>query len=202
MCWWVRCKNVLNVCKTRKDRFSRLARPLQHQRTLINWGDANSQWAKEGGSFEECDAAKPRKSVMQLTQVLNAQKKVHNKRESVLQLKLLGAGPWGYGSKPAVRLIFDPEVRRELSPYPWSGRREQPPCPDSSNPFGGKTVCVNREWASPKDTCDIGWCVRIAVSREEQMLWSTCGCSQGKRCDGTYNTYRWRANTRKWDTHR
>ena len=32
---------------------------------------------------------------MQLTQVLNAQKKVHNKRESVLQLKLLGAGPWG-----------------------------------------------------------------------------------------------------------
>ena len=23
--------------------FSRLARPLQHQRTLINWGDANSQ---------------------------------------------------------------------------------------------------------------------------------------------------------------
>ena len=72
----------------------------------------------EGGSFEECDAAKPRKSVMQLTQVLNAQKKVHNKRESVLQLKLLGAGPWGHGSKPAVRLIFDPEVRRELSPYP------------------------------------------------------------------------------------
>ena len=43
---------------------------------------------KEGGSFEECDAAKPRKNVMQLTQVLNAQaqKKVHNKRESVLQL--------------------------------------------------------------------------------------------------------------------
>ena len=23
--------------------FSRLARPLQHQRTLFNWGDANSQ---------------------------------------------------------------------------------------------------------------------------------------------------------------
>ena len=40
----------------------------------------------EGGSFEECDAAKPRKNVMQLTQVLNAQEKVHNKRESVLQL--------------------------------------------------------------------------------------------------------------------
>ena len=56
--------------------FSRLARPLQHQRTLINWGDANSQSAKEGGSFEECDAAKPRKNVMQLTQVLNAQNKV------------------------------------------------------------------------------------------------------------------------------
>ena len=78
--------------------FSRLARPLPHQRTLFNWGDANSQlakegWsfeecdaAKEGGSFEECDAAKPRKNVMQLTQVLNAQKRVHNKRESVLQL--------------------------------------------------------------------------------------------------------------------
>ena len=69
-----------------KHTFSCLARPLQHQRTLINWGDANSQQAKEGGSFEECDAAKPRKNVMQLTQVLNAQKKVHNKRESVLQL--------------------------------------------------------------------------------------------------------------------
>ena len=41
---------------------------------------------REGGSFEECDAAKPRKNVMQLTQVLNAQRKVHNKRESVLQL--------------------------------------------------------------------------------------------------------------------
>ena len=65
---------------------------------------------KEGGSFEECDAAKPRKSVMQLTQVWNAQNKVHIKRESVLQLKLLGAGPWGHGSKPAVSLIFDPDV--------------------------------------------------------------------------------------------
>ena len=51
---------------------------------------------------------------MQLTQVLNAQNKVHIKRESVLQLKLLGAGPWGHGSKPAVSLIFDPEVRQEL----------------------------------------------------------------------------------------
>ena len=40
---------------------------------------------KEGPSKER-DAAKPRKNVMQLTQVLNAQKKVHNKRESVLQL--------------------------------------------------------------------------------------------------------------------
>ena len=78
--------------------FSRLARPLQHQGTLFNWGDAKSEWAKEGGSFEECDAAKPRwkegpsknvmpeggsfeecdaakprKNVMRLTQVLNAQ---------------------------------------------------------------------------------------------------------------------------------
>ena len=33
----------------------------------------------EGGSFEECDAAKLRKNVMQLTQVLNAQKKIHIK---------------------------------------------------------------------------------------------------------------------------
>ena len=33
---------------------------------------------------------------MQLTQVLNAQNKVQIKRESVLQLKLLGAGPWGH----------------------------------------------------------------------------------------------------------
>ena len=41
--------------------FSRLARPLQHQRPLFNRGDANSQLAKEGGSFEEYDAAKPRK---------------------------------------------------------------------------------------------------------------------------------------------
>ena len=30
----------------------------------------------EGGSFKECDAGKPRKNVMQLTQVLNAQNKV------------------------------------------------------------------------------------------------------------------------------
>ena len=33
--------------------------------------------SKEGRSFEECDATKPRKNVMQLTQVLNAQNKVH-----------------------------------------------------------------------------------------------------------------------------
>ena len=39
-----------------------------------------------GGSFEECDAAEPRKNVMQLTQILNAQNKIHIKRESVLQL--------------------------------------------------------------------------------------------------------------------
>ena len=118
-----------------------------------------SHW-QEGGSFEECDAAKPRKNVMQLTQVLNAQNKVHIKRESVLQLKLLpiGAGPWGHGSKPAVSLIFEPEVRQELrEPHP-------PDMVDGNNflaltaatPSGGKTVCGNREGASPKDTCDTG----------------------------------------------
>ena len=92
---------------------------------------------------------------MQLTQVLNAQNKLHIKRESVLQLKLQGAGPWGHGSKPAVSLIFDPEVRRELSPLALIWSTGQPPCPDSSNPCGGKTVCGNRGGASPKDTCDI-----------------------------------------------
>ena len=51
---------------------------------------------------------------MQLTQVLNAQNKVHIERESVRKLKLLGASPWRHGSKPAVSLIFDPEVRRKL----------------------------------------------------------------------------------------
>ena len=163
---------------------------------------------KKGGSFEECDAATPeegsfeerdvatpRKRVMQLTQELNAQKQgTHLKGECA---KLLGAGPWGRGSKPAVSLIFDPEENGDWAPYPWYGRREQPPCPDSSNPSGGKTVCGNREGASPKDTCDIGWCARIAVSREKRMFWSSCGCSQGKCCDWTYDTYRWRANTRK-----
>ena len=59
---------------------------------------------------------------MQLTQALNAQNKVQIKRVSVLQLKLLGGGPWGHGSKPAVSLISDPEVKQELSPLPliWS----------------------------------------------------------------------------------
>ena len=58
---------------------------------------------------------------MQQTQVLNAQNKVHIKRECAAA-KLLGAGPWGRGSKPAVSLIFDLEVRQELSPLPliWS----------------------------------------------------------------------------------
>ena len=57
---------------------------------------------------------------MQLTQVLNAQNKVHIQRQSVLQIKLLVAGPGEHGSKPAVSLIFDPEVGRELSPLPLS----------------------------------------------------------------------------------
>ena len=53
--------STLSLCSAVENgSFSRLARPLQHQRTLINWGDANSQQAKEGGSVEECDAAKPR----------------------------------------------------------------------------------------------------------------------------------------------
>ena len=54
----------VNNPETAKDRvpkhpFSRLARPLQHQRTLFNWGDTNRQSTKERGSFEGCDAAKP-----------------------------------------------------------------------------------------------------------------------------------------------
>ena len=43
-------------------------------------------------------------------------------------------------------------------------------------------------------------CARIAVSWEKRMLWSACGCSRGRRSFWTYDTYRWRANTRKWDT--
>ena len=45
--------------RSQKIHFLRLARRKQHQRTLFNWGEANSQQAKEGGSFEECNAAKP-----------------------------------------------------------------------------------------------------------------------------------------------
>ena len=47
-------------------------------------GPSKNVMLLQGGSFEECDAAKPRKRVMQLTQELNAQNKVHIKRESVL----------------------------------------------------------------------------------------------------------------------
>ena len=53
-------KQLLVTGKLKTLPFSRLARPLQHQRILFNWGDVKSQLAKEGGSFEECDAAKPR----------------------------------------------------------------------------------------------------------------------------------------------
>ena len=108
---------------------------------------------------------------------------------------MLGAGPWGHGSKPAVSLIFDPDGN--WAPYPWYGRREQPPCPDSSNPSGGKTVCGNREGASPKDTCDFGWCVRIAVSREKRMLRRSCRFSQGKWYDWTYFGKRGSASLRE-----
>ena len=44
-------------------------------------------------SHEECDAAKPRNNVMQLTQVLNAQNKVNIKREGVLLLRHLRSTP-------------------------------------------------------------------------------------------------------------
>ena len=38
------CKSLKKIIKkSHRFAFSRLARPLQHQRTLINWGDANSQ---------------------------------------------------------------------------------------------------------------------------------------------------------------
>ena len=94
---------------------------------------------------------------MQLTQILNAQNKVHIKMESVLQLKLLGVGPWGrHGSKPAVSLIFDAEVRREQSPFPLKWSTGTTSSPLQQQPLWRKTVCGNREGAAPKDTCDIG----------------------------------------------
>ena len=46
------------VCMHLKN-FQSLRSYRTHQHTLFNWGDANSQSAKEGGSFEECDATKP-----------------------------------------------------------------------------------------------------------------------------------------------
>ena len=57
---------------------------------------------------------------MQLTQVLNSTR--YTLKGECAAAKLLGAGPWGRGSKPAVSLIFDAVVRRELSPLPliWS----------------------------------------------------------------------------------
>ena len=99
-----------------KEIFSRLARPLQHQRTLFNWGDANSQSAKEGGSFEECDTAKPGKNVMQLTQVLNAQNKVHIKRESVLQLNCYRCGSLGARLKTGCQSNFRPRGKTGTEP--------------------------------------------------------------------------------------
>ena len=111
---------------------------------------------------------------------------------------LLGGG--NFCSKPAVSLIFDPEVRQELSPLPLIWSTGTTSLPWQQQPLWRKTVCGNREGASPKDTCDIGICVWIAVSREERMLWSSCGFSQGKWCNWAYDTYRWRANTRKWAT--
>ena len=108
----VRHQPTCAIKKKTKCFFALSAAPTTPAHTA-QWGDANSQLAKEGGSFEECDAAKPRKNVMQLTQeenteergsfeecyatqprknvmqltqVLNAQNKVHIERESVLQL--------------------------------------------------------------------------------------------------------------------
>ena len=112
----------------------------------------------EGGSFEQCDAAKPRKNVMQLTQVLTAQNKVRIKRESVLQLNCLVRGHWGAGHKTDCQSNVRPRGKTGTEPL-------TPVVVDGNNLLaltaatpasGGKTVCGNRERASPKDTCDIG----------------------------------------------
>ena len=67
-----------------------------------------------------------------------------------------------------------------------------------ATPLEEKTVCCNREGASPKDTWHWMMCSDSGESRKR--IRSACGCSQGKWCDWTYDTYRWRANTRKLDT--
>ena len=135
--------------------FALSATPIQHQRTVFNSigemqivnrprkeGPPKSVMLLSQGSFEECDAAKPGKNVMQQTQVLNAQTRYTLKGESVLQLKLLGAGPWGHSSKPAVSLIFNPEIRRELSPLPliWSTGTNITSLPWQQQPLWRKTV--------------------------------------------------------------
>ena len=53
---------------------------------------------------------------MQLTQVLNAQNKVHSKRESALQLKLLGAGPLGARLKTGCQSNFRPRGKTGTEP--------------------------------------------------------------------------------------
>ena len=71
--------------------FSRLARPALQHHAHCSIGEMQivNRPRKEGpsknvmllsqkeGCFEECDAAKPRKNMMQVTQVSNAQNKVH-----------------------------------------------------------------------------------------------------------------------------
>ena len=73
--------------------------------------------------------------------------------------KLLGVGPRGHGSKPDVSLIFDPEVRRELSPLPRIWSTGTTSLPWQQQPLWRKTVWCNREGASSKDTCVNGWYV-------------------------------------------
>ena len=67
------CLRVLTHCAKKKisnlslrsavrnGSLSRIVRPLKHQRTLFNGEMQIVNKAKEGGSFEECDGAKPRR---------------------------------------------------------------------------------------------------------------------------------------------
>ena len=139
----------------------------------------------------ECDAAN--------TGIESTKQGTHWKGECA-GAKLLGAGPWGHGSKLAVSLIFDPEVRHELSPLPQIWSRGTTSLTWQQQPLWRKN-CVSYPGRSllQGHMCHRMICARIAVSWEKRMLWSACGCSRGRRSYWTYDTYRWRANTRKWD---